>query len=121
MSTPTISSLRFPLIRQRTGLRMGPRYRRVVDTSSLYGAARCVASMLNAAMRSRDEVPLVPRFAPASEIRRQQLHRRVARMSMRLSALWARVFAGQLRDDDPRLTATMAARSALVREICATA
>ena len=117
----TISSLRFPLIRQRTGLRMGPRYRRVVDTSSLYGAARCVASMLNAAMRSRDESPMVARFAPADAIRRQQLHLRAARLSMRLSALWARVFAGQIRDDDPRLADAMAARSALVREICATA
>ena len=121
MSTPTMSALRFPLIRQRTGRRMGPRYRRVVDTSHLHGAGRCAASMINAAMCYRDEAPLISRFAPAAAIRRQQLHLRVARLGMRMSALWARVFAGQLRDDDPRLTAAMAARSALVREICATA
>lgn len=113
------AALRFPLVRRRTGLRMGPRYRLAVDTSKLYGAARCTANMLNAAMRSRDEAPLVSRFAPADAIRRQQLHLRVARLSMRLNALWARVFAGQIRDDDARLTAAMAARSAVVREICA--
>ena len=113
------AALRFPLVRRRTGLRMGPRYRLAVDTSQLHGAARCTANMLNAAMRSRDESPLVSRFAPADAIRRQQLHLRVARLSMRLNALWARVFAGQIRDDDARLTAAMAARSAVVREICA--
>lgn len=118
MSTPGMPSLRYPLIRQRTGLRMGPRYRLAVDASKLHGAARCTANMLNASMRSRDEYAVASRAPLFVASRRQQLHLRVARLSMRLSALWARVFAGQIRDDDARLTAAMAARSALVREIC---
>ena len=121
MSTPGMPSLRYPLIRQRTGRRIGPRYRLAIDTATLHGAARCVGSMLNAAMRSRDESPMVSRFAPPDAIRRQQLHLRVTRLSMRLHALWARVFAGQIRDDDPRLAAACATRAALVRELCTAA
>jgi hypothetical protein len=97
-------SIKFPMTRERTGYRRGPRFRRVVDKTGLDGARFCAASMINSAMLYRDAVPhLRPEF------------NQVDRLHMRVSALWARVFAGQIDQHDPRIDAASKQASALVQ------
>jgi hypothetical protein len=95
------------MTRERTGYRRGPRYRRVVDKSGLDGARFCAASMINSALLYRDAAP-----HPRPEFNKAD------RLGMRLMALWARVFAGQIDGNDPRLDATQAERTALITAVC---
>lgn len=106
-------TIRFPMTRERTGRRTGPRFRRVVDCAGLNGAKLCAAKMLNLAMMYRDEVPAS--WVPADH---RPLQLRIARLGMRVQALWARVFAGQIDQHDPRLDVANDERSRLVREYC---
>lgn len=101
-------SIRFPMTRERTGRRTGPRYRRVVDRTGIFGAAFCAATSIKLSMSEREH---------AKEGRQVQIYR----LGMRIHALWARVFAGQIDQQDPRLEAAMAERTALIRSFCADA
>lgn len=107
-------SLHYPMIREATGNRRGPRFRRVPDRSGLRGAALCVAGMVTCAIRKRD---LARQPLWASEV--AVVSARVDRVVMRSHALWARVFAGQIRNDDPRLIEAEALSKRLVAELCA--
>lgn len=91
--TASVRSIRFPLVNERTGARRGPRYRRMPDKIGLHGAALCAASMIRAAVVMRDGAAREPGSSYGA----------YCRVSMRQKALWARVFAGQIRDDDARL------------------
>jgi|GEM_PF-3617093 len=108
-STRPATSIRFPRVKERTGYRRGPRYRLAIDSTGLHGARLCAARMVNSALLHRDAAPRAhrPEFA------------KVDRLGMRLSALWARVFAGQIDQHDPRLDATQAERHALVLSLAA--
>lgn len=101
-------SIRFPLVVEKT--RCGRRIlrRKVVDKTGLHGARACAAGMVTVAMSYRDQAPY--RFAP-------ELTRRLARLQMRQAALWARLFAGQICDADPRLGAVEAQIRPLVQQI----
>lgn len=101
-------SIKFPMTRERTGYRRGPRFRRVVDKTGLHGARFCAASMINSAMLYRDAMP-----------HRRPEFNKVERLHMRVSALWARVFAGQLDQNDPRIDAASREASAIVRVVMA--
>lgn len=85
------------------------RYWQQIDTDRLTGAAKCIAGMLNCALRDRDEQPRST--APAAE---RALRRRIARLGMRAHALWARVFAGQIEAGDPRIAAALDERHQLI-------
>lgn len=104
-------TIRFPLTRERTGRRTGPRYRRVIDAAGLYGSAACAARSINMAMRYRDERPASYHTAES-----RQIAVRIARLGMRVMALWARVFAGQIDQHDSRLDEANNARERAVRE-----
>lgn len=106
-------TIRFPLTRERTGRRTGPRYRRVIDRTGLFGSAACAARSIDMAMRYRDE----QQPAHLSDEQRQ-FRTRIARLGMRVMALWARVFAGQIDQHDPRLDEAINARERAVREYC---
>lgn len=101
-------NLRFPMIRERTGRRTGPRYRRVVDCSGLTGSAACAARSLSMAMRYRDQARA--EVTPSAA--------KIARMGMRVMALWARVFVQQISQHDARLDEASNARERAVREYC---
>lgn len=107
-------SIRFPFTRERTGYRRGPRFRRVVDCSALSGARFCAAKMINCAILYRDAPP-----APFLTASRTALNIRICRLGMRCDALWARVFAGQIDQHDPRIDAAYKERHALAQELCA--
>lgn len=107
-------SIRFPMIRERTGRRTGPRYRRVVDCSGLSGAAFCAAKSINLALMYRSNQQ--PVCLPPE---RRQIAERIARLGMRVMALWARVFVGQVDQHDPRLVSAETERVSLVRAYCA--
>jgi hypothetical protein len=100
--------IRYPMTRERTGRRTGPRYRRVVDVSGLHGAAACSARSINMAMRYRDQARA--ERSPASA--------EIARLGMRVMALWARTFAGQIDQHDPRLDAANDERTRLIQAYC---
>lgn len=106
-------NIRFSFTRERTGRRTGPRFRRVVDCSGLHGAALCSAKMVSLAMMYRDQVQ-----ATWEQPERRELAVRIARLGMRVQALWARVFAGQIDQHDPRLDAASDERVELVRLYC---
>lgn len=108
-----MSSIRFPMTRERTGRRYGPRYRRVVDVTGLIGSAACAARSINMAMRYRDEHQQTQR--PLDQL---MLANRIARLGMRVMAIWARVFAGQIDQHDPRLDAANNERTRLVQLYC---
>lgn len=101
-------SIRFPMTRERTGRRTGPRYRRVVDRTGLFGAAFCAATSVGMALREREHA-------------KDGSHVRIHRLGMRIHALWARVFAGQIDSHDPRLDVAMTERTALIHGFCAEA
>ena len=105
-------TIRFPTTRERTGRRTGPRYRRVIDRTGLTGSALCAARMLSLAMLYRDES-----HTHVIQERRAQAVR-IARLGMRIQALWARVFARQIDQHDPRLDEASNARERAVREYC---
>ena len=108
-------SIRFAMIKEPTGNRRGPRFRRVPDKSRLHGAASCAAGMIAIAIRRRDLALTVPEYRePAYRVLDRQINRAV----MRTSALWARVFAGQIDQHAPRLDESQNRHTALVREIC---
>lgn len=114
MSRPTYS-IRFPLVKERTKLRRGPRFRLVVDKSGLFGARSCAAGMVNCAMNYRressDERP---------SYRSDSFHQaclKLARLNMRIMSLWARVFAGHLEAEDPRIVAATDATKEICRQM----
>jgi hypothetical protein len=102
-------SIRFSFTREKTGLRRGPRFHRVVNSAGLDGARFCAAKMLNGAIRYREA---------SARHRENDLVARINRLSMRLDALWARVFAGQIDQHDARLDAVSNERSALMNQCC---
>ena len=105
---PTIS-IKFPMRKERTGRRTGPRFRLVPDKAGLHGAAFCAAGMVGLALSHRERRP----YSSASDTPR---FHRIERLQMRLAALWARVFAGQIDQHDPRLDAAQGQISALIHE-----
>lgn len=110
MKTPI--SIRFPLVKEKTGYRKGPRFRRVPDKAGLHGAASCVVSMLHSSIIHRDSAA-----RPWVTLKVDQ-YRQIERAGMRLAALWARVFAGQIDQHDPRIDAASAEHSRLVAIYC---
>lgn len=108
MSRP-VYSIRFPMVRERTGYRRGPRFRRVPDPSSLSGARGCACRMVRVAMMDRDSA------ARATDPEHARWHR----ATMRANALWARLFAGQIAEDDPRMEAARAACAEFRRRFAA--
>lgn len=109
-------TIKFAMVRVRTGYRKGPRYRRVVDCTALSGARYCAAKMINGAILYRDQSP-----AKFCDEEGAVLFRRIARLGMRNDALWARVFAGQIDQHDPRIDQVMQARRELVNRFRAPA
>lgn len=107
-----MSTLRFPLRRVRVPHTMPRRYWQQIDTAALPAREKCVAGMLNCALRDRDEQPRS--MTPAAEL---AIHRRIARLGMRAHALWARVFAGQLDAGDPRIAAALDERHQLITQL----
>ncbi len=107
-----MKSIRLPLRRVRVPHAKPARYWQQIDTDRLTGAAKCIAGMLNCALRDRDEQPRST--APAAE---RALRRRIARLGMRAHALWARVFAGQLDAGDPRIAAALDERHQLINQL----
>lgn len=107
MSPRPVYSICFPLVKEKTGYRKGPRYRLVPDKTGLHGARACAADMVGVAMLDRDHRTTSP------------AHARINRLHMRISALWARVFAGHIESDDARLLAAHAACRELMKEFMA--
>ena len=104
-------SIKFPIVRVRPGY--SRRILRVIDTTGLTGARACAARSLNGAIRYRDERQ--PSYLSVEEA---AMARRIALLGMRADALWARVFAGQIANDDPRIDQAMTERTGLVRQYC---
>lgn len=107
-----MKSVRFPLIRVPIPHTRPRRHWQQIDTDRLTGAEQCVANMLNCALRYREEQPRS--MAPASK---RVMHRRIARLNMRVHALWARVFAGHIDSGDPRIDAALDERHQLIRQL----
>lgn len=109
MSRPPYS-IRFPIIKQRT--RVGRRVvvRLVADQTDLWGARFCAAGMVSSAMLYRDTAPSI---FPERRARYLWLNR----LQMRQSALWARLFAGQINEADPRLAEVTAEIDALAKQL----
>lgn len=108
-------SIRFPMVREKTGYRRGARYRLTPDTKQLNGAAGCAARMIACAMRSRDSAL---RDAKEARTGTAVTSIQIDRAAMRTHALWARVFARQITQDDARVSAAEKRHTALVREFC---
>jgi len=101
--TASPRGIRFPLVysrKHRTRLPVGPEH----------GADGCISSMVAVAIHKRNEATRA--LARAADAEAAGDHRRAkieriaaatARRTMRSDALWARVFADQVRDDDDRL------------------
>jgi hypothetical protein len=104
-------SIRFPLVIERTRYGRRTVKRLKADNTGLHGARACAANMISLALLDRDSRPACAGTALAP------LFCRIARLGMRQSALWARLFAGQIRDTDPRLAAVAAERHALVKTL----
>ena len=94
MSRP-IYGIRFPLIKERTGNRRGPRFRLVPDETGLEGAKACAVRMLRCAIHARDG----GRTESDAEFARYR------RAQMRSHALWARVFAGHFEAGSEKVVA----------------
>lgn len=101
-------SIRFPLRKQRVKeVRYAIRYRTVVALESIpcSGRPMCAARMISCALRHREEAE-----GRAARIEcgiskdpiLDEVARRLSRLSMRESALWARRFAKGIADDDKR-------------------
>ena len=109
MSRP-VYSIRFPLVKEPTRARTGPRFHRVPDKKGLDGALACAAGMVSIAVSYRDGLHL---HAGNPE------SLRVERLGMRTAALWARVFAGHIKSDDPRLVSATTEKRRLVQAMIA--
>lgn len=107
MSRP-VYSIRFPMAKERTGYRRGPRFRVVPDKTGLFGARKIAATMIGSALIRRDRAN---RETDARLVRYQ-------RASMRMMALWARVWAGQMDQHDARIGAAQAEASAAMANYC---
>lgn len=103
------------MTKEKTGNRTGPRFRHVPDKSKLHGAAACAAGMVAIAIRKRELAATQPGYREAAH---HALNRQLDRAVMRTSSLWARVFAGQIDQHDPRLAAAQAHHTELVRAYC---
>ncbi len=108
-------SIRFPLVKEKTGYRRGPRYRLTPDTQQLNGAAGCAARMIACAMRKRDAAR---REAKEARTSTAAAIVQIDRAAMRSHALWARLFARQITKDDPRVSAAEQHHTALVKAFC---
>jgi hypothetical protein len=108
MTTPI--AIKFPLVKERTGWKSGPRFHRIPAKAGLSGARACVALSLIGAVHKRDWL----RHKESNP-----LLVRSQRLQMRMHALWARVFAGHFTAQDPRLLATEAAYHAASTAIMA--
>lgn len=91
MSAPL--SLRAPLVREKTGWRTGQRYHLVPKVDGASGAHKCALHAVAAAIHRRD-------FARRME---SPAEKRFHRATMRVLALWARIFAGHINQNDTRL------------------
>lgn len=94
MSRP-VYGIRFAMTKERTGNRRGPRFRIVPDESGLFGARKLAAGMVRTALGYRDSW-------------KSETHPMLVKMrraQMRQMALWARVWAGQIDQDDARIDA----------------
>lgn len=102
-------SIRFPLVIVKT--RIGRHIYRALeaDKTGLHGARLCAAGMITSAIHYRDRAAII--------ISQAELSDRIAKLGMRHSALWARVFAGQISGDDPRLDSVMEERRRLMKEL----
>lgn len=105
-----IYSIRFPLVKERTGNKRGPRFRLVPDKHNLTSARACAAGMVTASIHRRDiarkHAQEALRWAEMGDLRQANIERLNAereRQTMRSHALWARVFAGHIEDHDARL------------------
>lgn len=87
-------TIRFPLVRERTGWKRGLRWHRVPAETARTGQERCVRGMLRCAIRSRD-MANHPAATPQS--------RAFDRRQMRNNALWARIFAQHIEAEDSRV------------------
>lgn len=99
-------SISFPIVKERIPWDRR-RFRKTVSQDGLFGARACAARMVSSAMRERDSAMKGDSWST--------MHRH----RMRSYALWARVFAGQLDQHDPRIDRAVGAASAIVRERCA--
>jgi hypothetical protein len=89
-------NIRFKFVRIRNRKHRGPRILYSIDTTKMQPAQECIARMVLMAMSERDGCYIA--------------RGKAARLGMRISALWARVFAGHIKCDDPRLEAAMEER-----------
>lgn len=105
-------TIKFPMIKERTGYRRGPRYVIRPDRTGLYGAAFCAASMISKALSHRE-------WAPYVGTRDEPARARIERLNMRRASLWARCFAGQIDTEDPRLDAVQIQLTDAVAAYCA--
>lgn len=113
MNLPTI---RFPLKKDRKTRAMVP------ATEGLSGAAGCAARMIHSAVLCRiaaakkaDAADLLTRLGDHRGANIARIEAARKRRSMRSDALWARVFAHHINDDDPRLRAISTAVNADLR------
>lgn len=102
--TPEALSIRFPLRKVAISPRpvRGPRTEIIPDDTGLWGRAKCAAGMITAAIHRRQRAERDARFG--GPVLREMQAVRFARLQMRSHALWARVFARQISDADPRLS-----------------
>jgi hypothetical protein len=100
---PPLCPIKFPMVKERTGLPRGPRFRLRPDKSGLSGAAACTAGMIALAMNYRDaERRRVSDTVSTYDPEFAQLCHRIARWQVRNAALWARRFSRRIAADDPR-------------------
>lgn len=112
-------SIKFPMRKERTGNRRGPRFVLRPDPTGLDGSAFCANRMISLAMDARDEARGIGTWAKACPRtdRLADLTKRIAKWRMRYSALMARLFVNHIDKDDPRLVAIHAEHEAHMREL----
>lgn len=112
-------SIRFPMRKERTGNRRGPRFVLRPDPTGLDGSAFCANRMVSMAMDARDAARGIGANAKVARRtdRLADLQRRIDKWRMRYSALMARLFANHIDKDDPRLVAIHAEHEAHMREL----
>lgn len=98
-----VCPIKFPMRKERTGNRRGPRFRLRPDKDRLYGAASATAGMISLAMSYReDERRRAAGVATAYNREFALLCHKIAKEQVRSAALWARRFSHRISDDDPR-------------------
>lgn len=113
-------SIKFPMRKERTGNRRGPRFVMRPDKTGLSGAALCAAGMVSLAMDALDEVRGTGAWTharPWSNERLYALNKRIAKWRVRYNALMARLFVGTIDKEDPRFTAIHAEHAVHMREL----